>query len=96
MPSARFSATDLPETHYTLLGADQHSSRANYVGLSQILLSEILEYTQCQSKQTPSGFLHLLPYKLWYAWSLADFGYPEIAEKFRLIQILLKVDIVSR
>lgn len=82
MPTARFSAADLPDTNFTLLGADQQTSRANYVGIPQILLSEILEYTQCQSKQTPSGSLHLLPYKLWYAWTLADYGYPEIAEKF--------------
>ena len=69
----------MPDTHYTLLGADQEHGNVSYVGLPQILLSEILEYSL--SKVAPEGHLHLLPYKVWHAWCLADYGYTELAEK---------------
>jgi Sec23-binding domain of Sec16 len=70
----------MPETHYTLLGADQEHGKGNHVGLPQVLLSEILEHTL--SKFIPEGYLHLLPYKLWHAWYLADYGYTDQAEKY--------------
>lgn len=77
---AKCSAADIPDTQYTLLGADQYSSKGNYIALPQILLSEIFEYTQ--TKHAPEGLSHLLPYKLWHAWALADYGYTELASKY--------------
>jgi len=76
---AKCSAADVPETQYTLLGADQYASKGNYVAMPPILLSEIFEYTQ--AKHAPDGLSHLLPYKLWHAWALADYGYTELSLK---------------
>jgi len=77
--AAKFSALDAPDTNYSLVGADHLYGKASYVGLPQVLLSEIVEYSQ--SRFAPEGFLHLLPYKLWHAWTLIDYGYSDIAEK---------------
>ena len=76
---AKCSAADIPDTQYTLLGADQFSSKGSYITFPQILLSEIFEYTQ--TKHAPDGLSHLLPYKLWHAWALADYGYTELSSK---------------
>lgn len=78
--SASFAAIDMPETQYTLLGGDYTRGKTGLVGLPQILLSEIFEYTQ--SKFIPEGFMHLLPYKLWHAWALTDYGYTDLSEKY--------------
>jgi Sec23-binding domain of Sec16 len=78
--AAKFTAADAPDAHYTLLGADQSYGKHSYVGIPQVLLSEIFEYSQ--SKLAPEGFLHLLPYKLWHAWVLTDYGYLELAERY--------------
>ena len=75
--AAKFSAADSPESHYTVIGADQNRGT---VGLFNVLLSEIFEYSQ--SKFAPEGFLHLIPYKLWHAWTLVDYGYSDLAEKY--------------
>ena len=77
--SAPFSAIDMPDTQYTLLGGDVNG-KANLIGLPQVLLSEIFEYAQ--SKFVPEGFMHLLPYKLWHAWALTDYGYTDLSEKY--------------
>jgi hypothetical protein len=70
----------MPDTHYSLLGADQEHGQTSFVGLPQIMLSEIIEHSLV--KFVPEGYLHLLPYKLWHAWCLADYGYTEQAEKY--------------
>ena len=77
---AKFSAEDAPDTQYTLLGADRNAPRESHVGLPQVLLSEVLEYSL--TKFSPEGSLHLLPYKLWHAVTLADYGYSDLAEKY--------------
>jgi Sec23-binding domain of Sec16 len=85
--AAKFSAVDGPDTHYTLLGANLNSG---VVALPQVLLSEVFEYSQ--SRFFPEGFLHLLPYKLWHAWMLADYGYLDLAEKYILSRRRLIID----
>ena len=77
--AAKFSAFDAPDTNYSLVGADNLYGKESHVGVPQVLLSEIVEYSQ--SRFAPEGFLHLLPYKLWHAWTLTDYGYSDIAEK---------------
>jgi hypothetical protein len=76
--AAKFSAADAPDSHYTIIGADQSCGTFT---LPQVLLSEVFEYSQ--SKFAPEGFLHLIPYKLWHAWTLVDYGYSDVAEKYR-------------
>lgn len=78
--AAKFTAPDIPETHYSLIGSDINHGKESYVGLVPILLSEIFEYSQ--SKFAPEGFPHLLPYKLWHAWALADYGHTDLAERY--------------
>lgn len=87
-----FSAADAPDTHYTLLGADQYG-KESLVGLPQVLLSEVFEYSQ--TKFALDGYLHLLPYKLWHAWALVDYGYSELAEKYYLFLDILTSDIAN-
>jgi len=77
--AAKFSAIDMPDTCYSLVGADHKYGHESHVGIPQVLMSEIFEYAQ--SKFAPEGLQHLLPYKLWLAWSLTDYGYSDIAEK---------------
>jgi COPII coat assembly protein SEC16 len=78
--SALFAAIDMPETQYTLLGGDHAHGKSGLVGLPQIMLSEIFEYSQ--TKFIPEGFMHLLPYKIWHAWTLSDYGYTDLSEKY--------------
>jgi len=77
--TAKFSAIDTPDTCYCLVGADHKYGQESHVGIPQVLLSEVFEYSQ--SKFAPEGLQHLLPYKLWLARSLTDYGYSDIAEK---------------
>jgi hypothetical protein len=77
--AAKFSAMDMPDTCFSLVGADHKHGRESHLGLPQVCLSEAFEYTQ--SKFAPDGLQHLLPYKLWHAWALTDYGYSDIAEK---------------
>ena len=83
--AAKFSAIDAPDTNYSLVGSDHTYGKESYIGLPQILLSEIVEYSQ--SRFVPEGFLHLVPYKIWHAWTMTDYGYSQIAEKFFLPDI---------